>query len=346
MNPELPIEAASPVAVSLPPMMRASVARQYGTADVLAVEDVPVPTAGKKEVLVRVEASSLNALDWHFLTGTPYLLRLVSGLRRPKRIIRGADVAGTVVAVGANVTRFRPGDEVFGERDAGGGFAPFIAVKEKHLAAKPPGVTFEVAAATPVAGLTAVQGLKTKAKLQPGERVLINGAAGGVGTFAVQLAKAMGATVTAVCSSRNVEMVRSVGADEVIDYTTQDFVDGGPRFDVMMDNVGNRTPGECLSVLKPGARYLAVSGPKENRWIDPLPYLARSSLKFLTADASLLQYTATPNQDDLTFLGELLNDGRLAPVIDRVVGLDGVAEGLAEIGTGHARAKIVVVPQR
>ncbi len=345
MNTDAPIAPGSePPARSA--TMRASVARRYGTADVLTVEEVPVPTAGKKEVLVRVEASSLNALDWHFLTGTPYPLRLMSGLRRPKRIVRGADVAGTVVAVGAKVTRFQPGDEVFGECDAGGGCAPFMVVNEEHVVAKPPGVGFDVAGATPVAGLTAVQGLRNKAQLQPGEQVLINGAAGGVGTFAVQVAKAMGATVTAVCSTRNVEMVRSAGADEVIDYTVDDFVDGGRRFDVMMDNVGNRTPAECLSVLNPGARYLAVSGPKENPWIDPIPHLARTALKFLRADATFLQYTAKPNHDDLTYLGQLLSDGHLVPVVDRVVGLEGVADGLAEIGTGHAKAKIVVMPHR
>lgn len=345
MNADSPIET-DPQTADQPAVMPAVVARRYGTAEVLAMEKVPVPTAGKNEVLVRVEASSLNALDWHFLTGTPYPLRLMSGLRRPKRIIRGADVAGTVVAVGEKVTRFQLGDEVFGECDAGGGFARYMTVKEKHLAIKPADVPFEVAGATPVAGLTAVQGLRNKAKLQPGEHVLINGAAGGVGTFAVQVAKALGANVTAVCSTRNVEMVRSIGADEVIDYTSVDFVQGGRRFHVMMDNVGNRTPAECLSVLEPEARYLAVSGPKENPWLDPIPYLARTAFKFMRADASFLQYTASPNQDDLAYLGQLLSDGLISPTVDRVVGLDGVADGLAEIGTGHARAKIVVLPHR
>jgi NADPH:quinone reductase-like Zn-dependent oxidoreductase len=182
--------------------------------------------------------------------------------------------------------------------------------------------------------------------LQHGERVLVNGAAGGVGTMAVQIAKALGAHVTAVCSTRNVEMVGALGADEVIDYTSDDFVVGGRRFHVMLDNVDNRRPSECRSVLVEGGRYVAISGPKANRWVDPLPYLLRARLAFVRADASFHQFTAASDVDDLTFLGELLASGRLVPQIDRVVGLDGVADALAEIGTGHARAKIVVVPSR
>ena len=176
--------------------------------------------------------------------------------------------------------------------------------------------------------------------------MLVNGAAGGVGTMAVQIAKALGAEVTAVCSTRNIEMVRALGADEVIDYTRDDFVAGGARFDVMLDNVGNRHPREVRSVMRPRGRYVAISGPKANRWVDPLPYILRARMAFVRADASFHNFTAAPNDDDLTFLGELLASGRLVPQIDRVVGLDGVAEALAEIGSGHARAKIVVVPSR
>jgi NADPH:quinone reductase-like Zn-dependent oxidoreductase len=327
----------------LPVTMRVLTSRRYGGPEVLAMEELPVPTPGPGEVLVRVEASSLNALDWHLLTGTPYLMRLMFGMRRPSRFVRGADLAGVVVAVGSGVERLRVGDAVFGEAD-GGGCGEFTATKEANLAAIPDGVSFEHAAATPVAGLTAVQGLRTHARVQPGERVLINGAAGGVGTMAVQIAKALGAHVTAVCSTRNVEMVRALGADEVIDYTRDDVVVGGPRFDVMLDNVGNRRPTECRSVLVGGGRYVAVSGPKANRWIDPIPHLLRAWATFLRADASFHQFTAAANVDDLTFLGELLASGRLVPAIDRVIGLDGVADAIAEIGTGHARSKIVVVP--
>lgn len=330
--------------VSIPTKMQAAVARRYGTPEVLAVEEVPVPSPGKGELLVKVEASSLNALDWHFLTGTPYFLRLVEGLRKPRRLIPGADVAGTVVAYAADVTGFALGDHVFGECH-GGGCSPYLIVKVKSVVAKPDGVSFEAAGATPVAGLTALQGLKTHAKVKPGDRVLINGAAGGVGTFAVQIAKALGAEVTGVCSSPNVEMVRSLGADEVVDYTSADFVAGGARFDVMMDNVGSRTPAECLSVLVPDGRYISVSGPKDNYWLDPMRYVGRMWLAFRRKSQSFHQFTASPNKEDLAFLGELLATGQVIPEIQKVIGLDGVAEGLAEIGTGHTRAKISVKPQ-
>lgn len=328
---------------SIPGTMTAVTARRYGGPEVLAIEELPVPTPAAGEVLVEVRASSLNALDWHFLTGTPYFMRLLSGLRRPKRIVRGADVAGVVVAVGEGVTGVTLGDAVFGE-GAGGGCGQFLTTKESNLVTVPDGVSFEAAGATPVAGLTALQGLRTHGDVQPGEAVLVNGAAGGVGTMAVQIAHALGARVTAVCSTRNVDMVRALGADEVLDYTSDDYVAGGARFDVVLDNVGNRTPKENRSVMRPGGRYVAVSGPKANRWVDPLPYLMRSKLAFTRADASFHQFTAGSDRDDLRFLGELLASGRLVPQIDRVVGLDGVADALAEIGSGHARAKIVVTP--
>ncbi|MGF1597569.1 MAG: NAD(P)-dependent alcohol dehydrogenase [Acidimicrobiales bacterium] len=338
-NPE--IDQADPMAP--PERMPAVVARGYGQPDMLSVEQVTVPTPKDGEVLVHVEASSLNALDWHFLTGTPYLLRIMGGIRRPKRTVPGADVAGTVVATGPGVTDLRPGDAVFGECP-GGGCAAYATVDATHVVAKPSGVPFEDAAATPIAGLTALQGLRTHASVQPGDHVLINGAAGGVGTFAVQIAKALGAEVTAVCSNRNVDMVRSLGADTVIDYTSTDVVVGGPRFDVMFDNVGNRTPAECLSVLRPDARYVIITGPKTNRWLGPVPHILRTALAFRRASPSFHQFTASPTHDDLTYLGELLAASTITPAIQRTVGLDGVADGLAEIGTGHTRAKIVVKP--
>jgi NADPH:quinone reductase-like Zn-dependent oxidoreductase len=327
----------------LPTTMNAVTARRYGGPEVLATEVLPVPTPAAGELLVDVRASSLNALDWHFLTGTPYLMRLLFGLRRPKRVVRGADVAGVVVGVGEGVTRFAVGDAVFGE-GPGGGCGEYLVVNAANVVPIPDGVTFEAAGATPVAGLTALQGLRTHADVQPGDAVLINGAAGGVGTMAVQIAKVLGAHVTAVCSTRNVDMVRNLGADDVIDYTSDDYVAGGARFDVLLDNVGNRTPKDNRSVLRRGGRYVAVSGPKQNRWVDPLPYIVRSRLAYLRADASFHQFTAAPVADDLTFLGELLATGRLVPQVERVIGLDGVADGLAEIGSSHARAKIVVVP--
>lgn len=332
---------AEPAAIA--PTMRAAVARRYGTAEVISVENVPIPTPRKGEVLIHVAASSLNALDWHFLTGTPYLLRLIAGVRRPKRIIHGADVAGTVVAVGADVTSVRVGQRVFGQ-SAGGGFAPYVGTKAEGVLVIPAGVSFEAAGATPVAGLTALQGLRTHGAVRRGEHVLINGAAGGVGTFAVQIAKALGAEVTAVCSTRNVDMVRRLGADHVVDYSTDDFVFGGARFDVMLDNIGNRSADECMSVLRAAGRYVAVSGPKENRWLGPVVHLVRTKFAFRRTDATFHQFTAASNQADLAFLGSLIASGAIVPEVQRTIGLDEVADAMAELGSGHLRAKILVVP--
>ena len=327
----------------VPTTMRAVVHRRYGAVEVLDSDQVPVPAPGADQVLVRVEASSLNALDWHFMTGTPWLIRLTSGLFRPRRIVPGADIAGTIVAAGRDVDDLSVGDAVFGEAP-GGGCSPFAVVAANHVARIPEGVDIRSAAATPVAGLTALQGLRTHAQVRPGDRVLVNGAAGGVGTFTVQIAKALGAEVTAVCSTRNVEMVRRLGADTVIDYTTDDFVAGAERFDVMVDNVGNRTPAECKHVLRPAGRYVAVSGPKDNRLLGPIPYIVRAALSFRRSSQSFHQFIASANRDDLAFLGELLASGRVVPEIQRTIGLDGVVEAMAEIGTGHARAKLVVYP--
>lgn len=336
-----PSSGPIPPTPSIPQRMRAVVTRAYGQPDVAAIEELSVPSPADGKMLVRVEASSLNALDWHFLTGTPYFLRLVAGLRRPKRLVPGSDVAGEVVAIGAGVTDFAPGDVIFGECH-GGGCGPYLVADPEAVALKPDNVSFEAAGATPVAGLTALQGLQTHGKVQPGDHVLINGAAGGVGTFAVQIAKALGAEVTAVCSSRNVEMVTRLGADHVVDYTTDDFVAGGARFDVMLDNVGNRSPGECLSVLRGKARYVAVSGPKKNPWVDPMLHIAKTALRFAFAKPSFHQFTAKPNNTDMRTLASMLESGQIVPEIQRVIDLDGVADGLTEIGTGHARAKIVV----
>jgi len=326
-----------------PSLMTAVVQRRFGTADVLQLEEIPVPEPDEGQVLVEVEAASLNALDWHFVSGTPYFIRMVAGLRTPKRKTPGADVAGTVVQVGPGVSGFNAGDAVFGEIK-GGSCAPFVAADVKGLVLKPSSVSFEDAAAVPVAGLTALQALRTHADLQSGERVLINGAAGGVGTMAVQIAKAMGAHVTGVCSTRNVEMVRSIGADRVIDYTTDDFVSRGPRFDVMLDNVGNRTTDECLSVLTPDARYVQTSGPKDNRWYGPMLSIGLRALRFRRASQSFHQFTAEPNHDDMIHLGRLLESGLLVPQIQQTIDLSGVPDAVKEISGGHTRAKIVVKP--
>lgn len=327
-----------------PTTMRAITSRRYGGPEVLQEEELTVPTPKVGQVLIKVEATSLNALDWHLMTGTPLFLRAISGLRRPKRIVGGADVAGTVVGLGANVEDLAIGDAVFGMCERGG-LGEYLVAEVSALTHKPDNVSFEDAAATPVAGLTAVQALRTHGKLLAGEHVLINGAAGGVGTFSVQVAKALGAVVTAVCSSRNVEMVRSLGADHVVDYENADFVSAGPIYDVMMDNVGNRSPAECLSVLKPEGRYVVVSGPKTNRALGPVPHIIHTAIRFLRASQSFHQFTASGNEDDLALLRDLLATGQVDPAIQRVVGLDGAAEALREIGTGHTRAKIVVKPR-
>ncbi|MGI9624954.1 MAG: NAD(P)-dependent alcohol dehydrogenase [Acidimicrobiales bacterium] len=337
-----PVADSRSATATIPESMRAVVARRYGGPEVIGNEEVPVPKPARDEVLVKVEASSLNALDWHYLTGTPYFMRLMVGLVRPKRIIPGADVAGVVVAKGSEVHDLSIGDAVFGECQ-GGGCAPYLASTTDRIVKIPTGVSFEAAAATPVAGLTALQALRTHCKVQEGEHVLINGAAGGVGTFSVQIAKAFGAEVTAVCSTRNVDMVQSLGADHVVDYLREDFVEGGARFEVMIDNVGNRSAAECLSVLQPDGRYAAISGPKRNRLLGPVPHIVGAALSFRRAPQSFHQFTASPNHDDLTTLGELLADGQVVPEIQRVLGPGGVADALAEIGTGHTRAKIVVV---
>ncbi len=333
--------------------MTAATITRYATPPSVVVADVPTPEPGDAQVLVAVAASSLNALDWHLFTGTPLFLRLAEGLRRPKRSIPGADVAGEVVAVGPDVTDLAVGDRVFGEVP-GGGCAPFAVANPASLARIPDGVDTAAAAATPVAGLTALQGLVTHAEVQPGERVLINGAAGGVGTFATQLAVALGAEVTAVCSTRNQAMVRAIGEKstapfEVVDYTVDDVIAmqqaQGRRFDVIFDNVGNRSPAEMRSVLTDAGRYVAITGPKGDRSVfGPALHIVRSIAHFARKPQTCHTFTAAPNRDDLDTLGAHLADGTIVPRIHDTIGLDGVADALALIGTGHTPAKIVVTP--
>lgn len=323
--------------------MRAIVQHRYGLPrEVLALEEVDVPTAGEGEVLLRVAASSVNALDWHMVTGTPYVMRPTTGLRRPKRATPGADVAGVVEAAGPGASRFSVGDEVFGECP-GGGFAEWVAVPETHLARKPDGVDFEAAAAVPVAGLTALQSIRDWGRLQRGQRVLINGASGGVGTFAVQVAKALGAgEVVAVCSGRNVEMVRSLGADRVIDYETEDFAASGDRYDLMVDNVGTRSLADCRSVLTDRGSYSMVSGPKKSQLFGPVARLVRGLVVFGLSRQRAGFGVATPVPDDVELLGEWLATGAIRSVIERTVSLDEAVMVVQQQGDGRARAKSVV----
>lgn len=334
---------------AMPGHMRAATCRRYGGPDEIAVEhDVPVPTPADGEVLIKVAAASLNALDRHLTVGSPLLVRLGSGLRAPRRLGPGADVAGTIVAVGAGVTDLAVGDAVFGET-AGGTCAEYAVCKADKLALKPAEVSWAAAAATPVAGITALQGLRRHGRLEAGERVLVNGAAGGVGTFAVQIAKAFGAHVTGVCSTGNLEMVQRLGADEVLDYTVDDVVerygDGDlDTFDVMLDNVNTCTPTECLGLLRPGGRLVGIGKvDMSNSW-GILVNALEAKLRFTRSGRSYHMVLAAPNREDLTALGDLLADGRLVPEIQRTVGLDGVADAVRELCTGHVRAKIVVVP--
>jgi NADPH:quinone reductase-like Zn-dependent oxidoreductase len=321
--------------------MKALVHDTYGPPDILELREVDRPAVTDDDVLVRVRAFSVNPAEWHTLTGTPYVARLQAGLLRPKRKVLGVDFAGTVEAVGRNVTQFRPGDEVFGGRS--GAFAEFVAVpEERAVVRKPANLSFEQAAAVPIAAITALQGLRDRGKIRPGHKVLINGASGGVGTFAVQIAKALGAEVAGVCSTRNVELVRSIGADRVIDYTQEDFTRTGQRYDLLLDIAGNRSWTECKRVLKPNATLVVVGGPKANRWIGPLGGLAKLRLAALRSSQKVTFFVASITKADLLVLQELLEAGTVTPVIDRRYGLGEVADAFRYLGEGHAQGKVVV----
>src|ERR1039457_150881 len=313
--------------------MRAIVYRNYGSPDVLNCEEIEKSAAGDDEVLIKVRAASVNPLDWHFMRGTPYFLRIMAGLRKPKFTRLGVDVAGQVEAVGKNVTQFKPGDEVFGS--CRGAFAEYACTSESALVTKPNNVTFEQAASVPVATCTGLQGLRDKGKIQPGQKVLINGAAGGVGTFAVQIAKSFGADVTGVCSTRNVEMVRSIGADQVIDYTQEDFTKSGQRYDLIFDCVGNHSLSACRRVLNPKGIYIAVGGPSGRWMIGPLARLITALVLSRFASQKLVMVLAKPNKEDLTIVSELMKTGKVTPVIDRRYGLSEVPEAIRYLEEGQ-----------
>jgi NADPH:quinone reductase-like Zn-dependent oxidoreductase len=290
-----------------------------------------------------VRAAAVNPLDWHYMRGTPYVMRLGTGLRKPKVTQLGVDFAGTVEAVGKNVTKFKPGDDVFGGRT--GAFAEYVTVHEdRAVALKPASLTFEQAAAIPIAAITALQGLRDGGKLQPGQKVLINGASGGVGTFAVQIAKWLGAEVTGVCSTRNLERVRSLGADHVIDYTKEDFTKRAERYDVMLDNVGNRGLLECRGVLKPEGRYVLIGGggPDDGKWIGPLarPIQTLALTPFVSQKMGM--FMAKLKQEDLGVLRDLMQAGTVTPVIDRRYSLSDLPEAIRYVEQGHARGKVII----
>jgi NADPH:quinone reductase-like Zn-dependent oxidoreductase len=323
--------------------MDAVVTDGYGPPSTLHAGRVDTPQLEEGRVLVRVFASSVNPGDWFEVTGTPLITRPSIGWRRPRRRVPGTDLAGVVEQVGAGVGDWQVGDEVFG--GAPSAFAQVASVKATSISRKPATLSFAQAAAVPVAGLTALQALRDKGKVQPGQRVLINGAAGGVGTFAVQVAKSMGAHVTAVCSTRNVEMVRSLGADLVIDYTTQDVValtGADDRFDVMIDNVGNLKLSECRRMLRATGIMVVVGGPKKGRVLGPAGRMVKALLAFAPVRQKAVPFVAKFNREDLDHLARLVSEGALTPVIDRTYPLADAGEALTYLGEGHARGKVVL----
>jgi len=320
--------------------MKAIVCEEYGSPDVLQLQEIDKPVVNDDGVLVRVRAASANPYDWHFMRGKPYFMRMMIGLLKPKANGLGINLAGQVEAVGKNLTQFHPGDEVFGSGN--GAFAEYVCASEDALVLKPANLTYEQAAAVPAAAFTALQGLRDKGRIQPGQKVLINGASGGVGTFAVQIAKFLGAEVTGVCSTRNVDMVRSIGADQVIDYTHEDFTHGGQRYDLMLDNVGNRPMSECRRVLASNGTYVLVGGPNGGRWLGPLARLLKVLVLSLFVSQKMVPMLTKRNKEDLLVLKELLEAGKVTPVIDRHYKLSEVPEAIRYLEEGHAQGKVVI----
>ena len=310
--------------------------------EVLKLEEIERPSPADDELLVKVHAAAANPLDWHYMRGTPYVMRLMgAGLGAPEDLRTGVDFAGTVEAVGKDVTLFKPGDEVFGGRS--GAFAEYVTVREnRNVVVKPANLTFEQAAAVPVAAITALQALRDKGKIQPGQKVLINGASGGVGTFAVQLAKSFGAEVTGVCSTRNVELVRSLGADHVIDYTKDDYTKSAQRYDVILDNVGNHSLLDNRRVLNPNGIFVIVGGPKHGQWIGALTGPIKAALLSPFVSQEFVMFLADLNKEDLAILGDLMQAGKVTPVIDRRFSLSEVPVAIRYLETGRARGKVVI----
>lgn len=319
--------------------MRAIVHTAYGSPDVLELKELEKPELADDLVLVRVHAASINPADWYGVSGRPWVARAATGLRKPKSDRTGIDFAGTVEAVGRDVTHVQPGDEVYGGKS--GALAEYVCVRDA-VVRKPANVTFEEAAAVPVAALTALQGLRDKGKLEPGQRALINGASGGVGTFAVQIAKALGAEVTAVCSTGNVEQARALGADRVIDYTQEDFTRSGERYDLLLDVTGTRSWSEYKRALTPKARHVIVGAPKGTRLLGPLTHVAKLRLGSIGSGREVAFFVAKLNRADLDVLRDLIESGKVKPVIDRQYELSETADAFRYLGEGHAKAKIVV----
>ena len=311
----------------------------FGSADVVRLEVLEKPTPTDSQVLVRVRAASVNPLDWHYMRGEPYIARVDMGMRRPKEIRLGTDFAGVVESVGKSVTSVKPGDEVFGART--GAFGQYITVRADRVTPKPANLSFEQAAAVPVAAITALQAVRDHGALKPGQKVLVNGASGGVGTFAVQIAKALGAEVTGVSSTRNVGLVRSIGADHTVDYSKEDFTKGTVRYDIIVDNVGNHSLRDVRRVLTPNGKYVMVGGPS-GKWIDPIPRVLSMVVTSSFVDQEMKFFISQLSASDMQLLSEMLADGRIKPVIDRQYPLKDVAQAIAYVETGRARGKVIV----
>jgi NADPH:quinone reductase-like Zn-dependent oxidoreductase len=320
--------------------MKAIVYYKYGSPDdVLELRDIDKPVVKEDEVLVRVHAASAHAGDWILVRGVPYFMRMAYGLRKPKNNVAGMDVAGTVEAVGKDVTQFQPGDELFGS--CNGAFAEYACAREDHLVLKPAGLTFEQAAAVPVSAFAALQALRDQAKVQPGQKVLIIGASGGVGTFAVQIAKSFGAEVTGVCSTRNVELVRSIGADQVIDYTQEDVTQGGQRYDVILDTAGNRSLSHLRQALTPKGTLVLVGG-RGGPWLMGMGRTIRALVLSPFVSQRLLFFVSTQDKHDLVVLKELIEAGEVTPVIDRTYPLSETPEAIGHVERGHTQGTTVI----
>jgi NADPH:quinone reductase-like Zn-dependent oxidoreductase len=325
--------------------MKAIICDGYGAPDeVLRFADIDEPAIAGDEVLVRVRAASVNPADWHLVRGEPYVARLMFGLRRPNIGVPGCDVAGRVEQVGPDVTTFRLGDEVFGNTfmRGFGAFGELVGVSADLLEPKPDDLPFDQAAAVPLAGLTALQGLRDHGRVEPGHRVLIIGASGGVGTFAVQIAKALGAEVTAVCSTTNMDLVRSLGADDVIDYTREDFTERGPTYDLVFQVAGTRSPSDCRRALTPRGTLVSISGDSSGRWIGAVDRLVKAKALSPFVSQRIATFTVKPTKADLHDLKELIEAGDVTPVIDRTYPLNEVPDALRYLETGHVRGKVVI----
>jgi len=320
--------------------MKAVTQDTYGPSDVLKFGDIDVPAVGDDQVLVRVKAAGVNPGDWAVMNGLPYIARPVYGWGRPKNAVRGTDVAGLVEAVGEGVTRFKVGDEVFGSGD--GTYAEYTAADEGALALKPGNASFEQAAAVPMAGLVALQAVRDHGRVTAGHKVLINGASGGVGTFAVQIAKSLGAHVTGVCSTRNVEMVRAIGADHVIDYTQHDFTRNEPRYDFILDNVANHPLSDLRHALTPTGTLVPNNGGFDNRWFASGGRVIHAHALRLVAKRNLRPFLVSYNPEDLTTLKDLIDAGTVTPIIDRTFPLIDTPQAIAFVGEGHARGKVAI----